>query len=723
VTFSKRPVMRQGLILLLIVIGFAIRVYALNDVAINPDEQRIISQIFAKSFGNVLSVTTLHGFPEHTFANILIWFSRKLGWQPFLLRWPAVLFGVLTLTLIYKITKKVLDSTYAMASAFLLAFSAYHLLYSQQIRGYSEMVFFALASFYYLWRAMKTYCWQDWISYTLSTALAMYSHFYAFTLLATQGIMVAIWLILRVVQQRPSLGPFLRHQVIPPLASGVGSAIMAVLLLAPILLPRFFQGFAAASSDFPVSTVSLVDSILPYLDLFSQYSGTGPIWSVTLFSVLILTGAFYLLRIKPVLASILLGWLIIPFLIVVMAQRYIGWFYVRDRYLIYILPVFIILAATGWVSLTKAAKGIRPIIGTIFFSFSLVIIIIILSFSLSNRIRTATEGNWQDVSDFLVENALPIDMFICEPFVHGWKDVDLDPTDKCTRSISYGISRQTEIIYPIYNLYAAARYNTFVENRVLLERNPSIWIIIWNLPEAPDYRGITPQASFHRFGHTIILGPVAGDNVIASFIQSLEQVSRLADDPSTQFALLVRLADLQAALGRTGAATQTLAQVKQIMPDDEEARKQVAMVEQHLDQPPLLTGPDHNLSVDLGQQILLKGYSLAPEPPAPGQPMQLTLFWQALAPMDVDYSAFLHLRNEANQTVAQIDFFPNRPTSSWWVGDVLQSTRQFEVPAELPAGKYRLLVGLYNSETLERLPAQNDSTGENAIELTKFEIQ
>jgi hypothetical protein len=715
--------MRQGLILLLIVIGFAIRVYALNDVPINPDEKNVTRYFLNVPFSDLINSTTRYGFPEHIFANILIWSSHKLGWQPFLLRWPAVLFGVLSLVFVYRITQKMLGFSYAVAATFLLVFSAYHLRYSQMMRGYSEMVFFAVASFYFLWCAMETNRWRDWLLYALATGLAIYNQFFSFTLLATQGIIVAIWLILRALQQRPRLGPFFRHQVIPPLASGVGSAVIAILLLAPILLPRFFQGFVAPSSDFPRSTASLVDAMLPYLDLFSQYSGVVPSWGVILFSVLILTGTFYLLRVKPVLASILVGWLIIPFLIIVMAQFYIGWFYVRNRYLIYILPAFIILAATGWVNLTKAAKNIRPIIGSIFFSFSLVILITIFSVSLSNRIRTATEGNWQDVSNFLVKNALPIDMFICEPFVHGWQDIDLDPTEECARDITYRVSRQTEIIYPVYNLYNVARYNTFVENPVLLERNPRIWLIIWNLPESLAYHGIIPQASFHRFGHTIILGPVAGDNVLASLVQLLEQVSMLADDPSTQFALLVRLADLQAALGQTDAAVQTLAQVKQVMPDDDEARNQVAMVEQHLDRLPLLTGPDHNLSVDLGQQILLQGYSLAPEPPAPGQPMQLTLFWQALAPIDVDYSTFLHLRNEANQTVAQLDFFPGRPTSSWWAGDLVQSKRQFEVSTELPVGKYRLLLGLYDPSTLERLSVQNDATGENAIQLIELEIK
>jgi hypothetical protein len=40
----------------------------------------------------------------------------------------------------------------------------------------------------------------------------------------------------------------------------------------------------------------------------------------------------------------------------------------------------------------------------------------------------------------------------------------------------------------------------------------------------------------------------------------------------------------------------------------------------------------------------------------------------------------------------------------------------------LPPGDYRLLVGLYRWDTLERLAVVNDATGENAIELERLVV-
>jgi hypothetical protein len=249
-----------------------------------------------------------------------------------------------------------------------------------------------------------------------------------------------------------------------------------------------------------------------------------------------------------------------------------------------------------------------------------------------------------------------------------------------------------------------------------------VWVVVWGLPEDVDYQNLNPAATFQRMGRTLVLGPIAADNFIASLDQALEQVNILVGPAETNFALLTRRADLQATLGQTEAARQTLARAQAVMPNDPRAEEQLAVIEQHLERPPLVVTPLHALPVDFGAQIHFGGYSISPEPPLPGQPARLTLFWQALASPDIDYSIFLHLRNDMNQTVAQLDVSPQRPTSDWWSGDVLHDTVNFQLPAGLLPGRYRLLVGLYNLKTLERLPVVNDRSGENAVELMQWVV-
>jgi hypothetical protein len=145
------------------------------------------------------------------------------------------------------------------------------------------------------------------------------------------------------------------------------------------------------------------------------------------------------------------------------------------------------------------------------------------------------------------------------------------------------------------------------------------------------------------------------------------------------------------------------------------------------DRIPLATEAKTPVKAILGETIQLAGYTLEPAPPiTPGKPLALTLFWQALAPVPADYTIFLHLRDAAGVTLAQWDGPPLAgvyPTSHWQPGQLVLDPQTLPLPANLPSGRYTLLIGLYRLDTLERLPVSPDSSGENAILLAEVEVQ
>ena len=111
-------------------------------------------------------------------------------------------------------------------------------------------------------------------------------------------------------------------------------------------------------------------------------------------------------------------------------------------------------------------------------------------------------------------------------------------------------------------------------------------------------------------------------------------------------------------------------------------------------------------SIDLqyGEVIQFLGYrwrTVGPE-------LQVTLRWKALETPRADYKVFVHLLNADGEIVRQHDAVPCNwqcPTSQWHAGDVVLD--QATIPlGTLPPGEYRLAVGLYLQETLERVPAQ-----------------
>jgi hypothetical protein len=79
------------------------------------------------------------------------------------------------------------------------------------------------------------------------------------------------------------------------------------------------------------------------------------------------------------------------------------------------------------------------------------------------------------------------------------------------------------------------------------------------------------------------------------------------------------------------------------------------------------------------------------------------------------------LLDAEGKLVAQHDGPPNAgqsPTSGWLKGDRVLDEHQIPLPADLPAGEYRLIVGLYDAAG-ERLRLPD---GENHVLLTRLPI-
>jgi hypothetical protein len=127
-----------------------------------------------------------------------------------------------------------------------------------------------------------------------------------------------------------------------------------------------------------------------------------------------------------------------------------------------------------------------------------------------------------------------------------------------------------------------------------------------------------------------------------------------------------------------------------------------------------------------GEMVQLVGYTVEPEQTRVGQPLRLTLYWQAVAAMPHNYTVFVHLRQAEGVTVAQADHRPLGalyPTSLWPVGELIRESSELFLPAELSLDSYELWVGLYLLETGERLPLRADTSGEHAVRLGSLTVK
>ena len=123
-----------------------------------------------------------------------------------------------------------------------------------------------------------------------------------------------------------------------------------------------------------------------------------------------------------------------------------------------------------------------------------------------------------------------------------------------------------------------------------------------------------------------------------------------------------------------------------------------------VDQPPATP-----LDARFGEHITLDGVTLPDEPLAPGDTLPFTLHWQTDQPLNVDYTAFVHLLDASGERVAQLDWTPHDaisqlPTSAWLPEQSVVDRQTLSLPEDLAVGEYGLIVGWYDGRDGVRLP-------------------
>jgi hypothetical protein len=131
------------------------------------------------------------------------------------------------------------------------------------------------------------------------------------------------------------------------------------------------------------------------------------------------------------------------------------------------------------------------------------------------------------------------------------------------------------------------------------------------------------------------------------------------------------------------------------------------------------------LDIQLGSNILLRGYQTDNQSVWSGQILNLSLDWQALEQPDRNYKVFVQLLNPEGQLVAQRDSQPLdgfRPTSTWHPDEEITDRCGLLLPDTLPSGVYQLVTGMYDSETGQRLKVSGESVpaGADIVSLTEI---
>ncbi len=118
------------------------------------------------------------------------------------------------------------------------------------------------------------------------------------------------------------------------------------------------------------------------------------------------------------------------------------------------------------------------------------------------------------------------------------------------------------------------------------------------------------------------------------------------------------------------------------------------------------------LDATLDDALHLVGSSVTPGTLQPGEDLAVSLFWQALPGLSAaapgDLFTVIQLLNDDGQVAAAWEG-PSvawHPTSAWQSGELVHSQQAIRLPATLPDGRYRLVTGVFDPVSDQRLTAR-----------------
>ena len=124
----------------------------------------------------------------------------------------------------------------------------------------------------------------------------------------------------------------------------------------------------------------------------------------------------------------------------------------------------------------------------------------------------------------------------------------------------------------------------------------------------------------------------------------------------------------------------------------------------------VIEGAEVDVNARFGAAIVLDTFALPAADLHVGDALRLTLRWHAVAAVPQRYKVFVHLSASRDAPpLAQHDSEPGGgldPTTMWPVGVAIVDRQGVALPAELPAGRYELLLGVYDPASGQRLPVE-----------------
>ena len=183
-------------LILILSLAFALRLFHLAEKEMWYDEAFAV--LYAeKGLASIIygTVTPVEGAAADIHPLLYYFFLHgwmSVGQSPLVVRFPSLVFGLLSICLVFRIGTELFDTKVGVLACVLAAIAPFHIWYSQEARMYSLLCLLTLLSIYWFIKACKDGKWLPWISFGLCTGVSLYAHNLAFLVPVTLDLLILL---------------------------------------------------------------------------------------------------------------------------------------------------------------------------------------------------------------------------------------------------------------------------------------------------------------------------------------------------------------------------------------------------------------------------------------------------------------------------------------------------------------------------------------------------
>jgi uncharacterized membrane protein len=179
------------LAVLLILVAFALRIAGILSQSLWRDE--VDAVLFASApLKEVLGYFARPGWNGPLYYLLLKGWLNLAGKGEFALRYFSLLFGVLSLPLIFRAAKRFLPDPWALAVMLLSCFSPYLVWYSQEGKMYGLWLFLSMLAFNFHLNALEKGGLKRWLLYLTTVTACLYVHLHSLFMVLGQ-LVLCFW--------------------------------------------------------------------------------------------------------------------------------------------------------------------------------------------------------------------------------------------------------------------------------------------------------------------------------------------------------------------------------------------------------------------------------------------------------------------------------------------------------------------------------------------------